>query len=767
MNKHDFYKEIMSEYSFDTEKIRSNAKKGKYARQKITPFTIGLTAAVAAVTVTLGTVAMTNLGDRNGVDLVGTNPSLSALSSSERVQNAIEQQNKNRDSEELLDVMVTFNSPLSPKRAEAVIAAHTDGSVPVKTVYLADGSRISGSEQVAAVFGGSSEISGVCIECAGSVMALLQNDRDVFLVELMSESDLNTVAPINPEDVDTLEVTIPEYVPPVELPDDIPDTQEGGATVTAPDETQEAPETVEVISPETEEVLPETTENGTTEPQPETTDIPETAEAPETEQPAATDDAHETSDTPETEQPEPPVTPTAPELPEGVVLPTAPESFRYETENVGAESAYFLSEYTIFARTDSGFALYDYFNGKESLVDEAECDSPRVHWVAEKGGKLIVSANDENGMRNRMWLVDAGSQTIIELNAKDTVMDGTMTDVGYNADCRKMAMVVKEYGVYYTFILTLDENNSLEYVNYVFETEAKTELLACTDSSVYVAVTDGSLSQVYRADIATAEKTLLKTYTGAPKFSHNLAFTHGITAPSDSALSGSVEIFDPATESFISAAGVGSSAVFGASRHNVCIDGSYYAVVNGGISPTGGINAIAPVDYKNSFSTRYAAHADSGYIVITDSVYSSENKSGVLEFGHITSSNDGDFRAVLDGAIGIGNALALDKCRESGIYTPEALTQSMSVYYTKNAVQQLRELCAISELGALSYSGGGLKAICAKDTELVISYEGSEAATGILYIRAGSFGGKTAYRTVKVTFLNENGFWKLDTIISK
>ena len=163
MNKHDFYKQLMSEYSFDAEKIRSNAKKGRYAKQKISPMAIGITTAVAACTVAFGTLAMTALNDRSGVDLVGDNQSLSALSSSERIKNAIEQQNQVRDSAELMDVMVTFAVPLSPQQAEAVIAAHTDGSVPVKTVYLADGSRVSGSEQVAAVFSGNSSISGVCI----------------------------------------------------------------------------------------------------------------------------------------------------------------------------------------------------------------------------------------------------------------------------------------------------------------------------------------------------------------------------------------------------------------------------------------------------------------------------------------------------------------------------------------------------------------------------------------------------------------------------
>ena len=37
MNKNEFYKQLMSEYSFDADKIRENAKRGKNARQKLQP----------------------------------------------------------------------------------------------------------------------------------------------------------------------------------------------------------------------------------------------------------------------------------------------------------------------------------------------------------------------------------------------------------------------------------------------------------------------------------------------------------------------------------------------------------------------------------------------------------------------------------------------------------------------------------------------------------------------------------------------------------
>ena len=94
MNKNEFYKQLMSEYSFDADKIRENAKRGKNARQKLQPMYIGMTAAAAALVVTVGTLAAVNLTKDNGVSL--TDSGLATLSANDRVIHAIEQLEKER-----------------------------------------------------------------------------------------------------------------------------------------------------------------------------------------------------------------------------------------------------------------------------------------------------------------------------------------------------------------------------------------------------------------------------------------------------------------------------------------------------------------------------------------------------------------------------------------------------------------------------------------------------------------------------------------------
>ena len=70
MNKRDFYKELMSEYQFDKDKILANAKKGRFAKRSPMPIYIGITAAAAAAVVGVGTFMFTSLGRDKGVDLL-------------------------------------------------------------------------------------------------------------------------------------------------------------------------------------------------------------------------------------------------------------------------------------------------------------------------------------------------------------------------------------------------------------------------------------------------------------------------------------------------------------------------------------------------------------------------------------------------------------------------------------------------------------------------------------------------------------------------
>lgn len=163
MNRNEFYKQLMSEYSFDADKIRENAKRGKNARQKLQPMYIGMTAAAAALVVTVGTLAAVNLTKDNGVSL--TDSGLATLSANDRVMHAIEQLEKERGSEESKDFLVNFAAPMSPAEVQAVLTGAVDGSMPVKTLYFADGTKMTNTDSIGKVFtsGADCQITGAAV----------------------------------------------------------------------------------------------------------------------------------------------------------------------------------------------------------------------------------------------------------------------------------------------------------------------------------------------------------------------------------------------------------------------------------------------------------------------------------------------------------------------------------------------------------------------------------------------------------------------------
>ena len=346
-------------------------------------------------------------------------------------------------------------------------------------------------------------------------------------------------------------------------------------------------------------------------------------------------------------------------------------------------------------------------------------------------------------------------------------MDGTIADVGYNVDSKTVMLVIKEFGTYYTYAMSMQSGNSMTYINNVFETEGKTTLLSFIGSTVYLAVSDGTLTQIHAVDINTCDSRIIKTYTGKLSISNNLAFTYGIIQPSENSLTGVTEIFDPVTETFIQTDLFRESVNFGVSRDTFAANGNYYTVTRGAVTASGGIRAIAQIDYKKSLSGMYTAVADNGYVRIAESAYSDRNLSGMLNFGHITSSGDADFIHAVKGAIGMSNALSMGLCDDCGIHSQAKLLECLPVYYSANVVTELKKLCNIYELGALDYTDGGLTAIDAESIELVINSNNGTSATGILYIKAGVFGGKAAYRSVNISFVLENNCWKVDTVIGK
>ena len=758
MNRNDFYKQLMSEYSFDTEKIKRNAKKGRLAGNRLTPMYIGITAAAAVVTVTVGTAIYTSMAGNSGVTL-DTSGTLAALSDTERLERALDEIQRNEDSSELMDVLITFTEPLSASRVSEILTSYTDDSIPVKCLYFEDGTTAIGEEQVGKAFSASGKsVTGAVVNCVGSLMASLQSDSSIFAVEVVTDDDMG-LSPIN--------VTAATAEAPVEI---------GGEPIDAPanpipernaaDETMdgvvvgtyEAWETLESLEAETfETVIGEDTE--------ETSD----ALGTDTESPTPSVTAPSATTTATTAATPTEVSPSVTEenadnsLPDGAALPENVSAFSYTTDRMGAQSAFFLNNDVFFVKTADTIALYSFNGSRERLITETDCADAKICWVSESGSDMIVSgATDDR--RSKLFYVSADKGTITDMSAEDVVMDGTLAAVGYNSDANLLVMNIKEDGVYYVCTASLD-GSEICYIDTCFESASKVTILAAKSDTVYLAAADGQLTQIYRVSAYGGDMAVIATYDSSPKFSSNLAFTHAVVYPSDNAVIGFTEVFDPSTEAFIRTDYFNTTLTFGASKHSFTADGSVYTVSGSQLVPSGGVGVIAKIEYKKSFSRTYAATAADGAVKITESIYTDSSRSGLLTFGDLTDSASADIREAVNGAIGVNNMLACSLVKSSGITTQEQLVQAISVYYSESAAAQLKSKCSIAQLGALKYTDGGLDSINVTDTVLVINSADTSKASGILYVKAGVFNGKTAYLSYSISLVKENGAWKLDCVL--
>lgn len=748
MNRNEFYKQLMSEYTFDAEKIRENAKRGK-KRQKLQPMYIGMTAAAAACVVTVGTIAATNLGRNDGVSL--TDSGLTTLSASDRLNHALAQLEEERSSTESKDFLVTFSAALSPAQAQQVLTA--EGNIPVKQLYLADGSRISDATQIGRIFTeGTQLISGAAVYCSGSVAAQLQDDPAVFLIEAMQESDFENAAPVNIDDIQTSEVTLPEpavtdpvisepsvSTDPVQEPS-LDGTSEPTADTSEMDGTAEPDDASDPLTEE-DEGLP--TEEVTT-PVPEETTP---AEPDNTTPPADTSTAGSATDEPAER---------VPELPAGVTLPAdiAPE---YTNTYITADTAFFISSDVFLSKNESGIELYRWDGYNQTLLCCEDLEDAKIAWVSENGRSLMLTGYGEHGTRSRTLLVSADNESITDLHTEDIVMSGTLTGFGFNSANGVLTLSIKDDGVYYITTARLN-GDSLDFIDTIVQSESKVSLAAANGDTIYYAETVSGVTSIYAADVYSGSGRLVISLDDSAKLTRNLAFTHAVFTMG----SGSTEIFDPVSEKLIPVSA--ESISFGAGRHSFLADNMCYVVANGTVSADGSISSLASVEYRRSGSEKWYAYVSGNAVKITSSVYSAQNKSGMLSFSTVTENVGSGLKTALRNAIGMNNALALGTCRDNGITTQQELIDSINVCYSANAAQKLMTRCGITPGGSLDYSSGGLEAIDAGSVILVISEKNEGSAAGMMYVEAGSFGGRTAYRCVSVSFVRENGGWRLNNI---
>lgn len=744
MNKRDFYKELMSEYMFDKDKICANAKKGKLAGRSPLPIYIGMTAAVAAAVVIVGSVVFTSFGRNNGVQISPEKP-LAALSEKERLDRAIAEIQRNKDSTEHIDVFITFRTKLSPKSAQVLLSQYSDGTVPVKMLYMADGSRAMGTNEIGSIFkSNSGEILAAVINCAGYKVAQINSNELVLLAEPVSEDD--NIADINPvsTDVTPPEIDPPVVDPPVVDPPKTDNSQPGGDN-SGSSNTHQPPD----IDDPPDEPSSGTSEDPNSGSDPSDPDGSGSS-GTSTSEPSATGDPATSGDTPGTPvTPEPPPV-KVPGIPEDVKLPYNTESASFITDDLGAQKAYFLSGNVFYVKSENAVSLYKWDGAKETLAVSQPITDAKVVWVSENGLRMMVSGT-ENGVRKKLFIVDAKNCTINDMNIENMVGEGYVVDAAYNESLDVFALNVFDVDSRYIYTAKLSgyQPSNEQIIAYGSE---HLSLLAAYNGVVYYSDTVGKSTVVYKFE--DGENLEVKALDNLYVSTLNSAFTHALLVSSNG-----FYIFDPATESLLLMSS--DKASFGASAHSFSDGKSYFTVSAGAIVPESGISAIAKIDFTRSFSSKWAALVSNGSVRIIPSVYTERVKTDGITFVQPEEKASAEQRAAVNSAIGVINALASGSCKDCGLGTSEKLISVIDACFSANESRYIKALCEVSQSGELKYTNGGFTSVNVSDTVLVMDGDHN----GTLYIKAGTFDGKTAYRTVQITLITENGRLLMDSVV--
>ena len=118
MNTNDFYKELMSEYSFDYEKIRKAAmgKSVQAKKSRLKTVWLSVAGAAAAVAITFSSVALLNSGSP-----VVVSPTTS-ISAEDRFRMAMEAYSKAEENTEEVFLYVTFRNTVTPEEMQSILA---------------------------------------------------------------------------------------------------------------------------------------------------------------------------------------------------------------------------------------------------------------------------------------------------------------------------------------------------------------------------------------------------------------------------------------------------------------------------------------------------------------------------------------------------------------------------------------------------------------------------------------------------------------------
>ncbi len=483
MNKNDFYKELMTQYALDPEKIRMNALRQakKPAWQRIAgDYWKPAIGAAAAVAVSFAAVSYAN---RSSAPDIVLDPG-EALSASQRLMEAEMNYYNTQRSEDFSDIYVTFMEPLSYNEILMTLSTVADfGEFELCTIYL-ENDILTGweIEDYSAAYSDDKTAVAVKVALPASYYRDIQDLSVVYLAELGSaEINDETFTPMVVEDDDPLHGDYLSITGDVTEAPVVTTTPFSFSTVTEPEE--EKPVIGESSNGETVTTLPPESDDETEEEAP--VDVEETEEG-------------DYDETPETESTTPPVT----TVPDTTTTTTNTTYYGgevglltqiYELNVANALEAHtagnnviVLAKNEAYLYTLSGFTASQ--NGTVIAIN-----SPRVAYKGEDC--MILTGCRSDGTRGMISVINLETDRVHTYDAGANIGGCEISGICYSKEDGKYFM--KAVTAESTLIYELSVNGDIQFRPLV-EIEAPVALAGYNSNTLYFSfLENGSITRLY------------------------------------------------------------------------------------------------------------------------------------------------------------------------------------------------------------------------------------------------------------------------------
>ena len=508
MNKNDFYKELMSQYALDPEKIRMNAL--KQAKKPTWQRVVGdywkpAVGAAAAVAVTVAGVGYAN---RSSAPDITVEPG-EVLSASQRLIEAEQNYYNNINENSFSDIYVTFIEPVSCNEILMALSTVTDaGEFSLCSIYTVD-DRYDNDELEGYVAEHSDEETAIAakISLPSVFYRDIQDLSIVYLAEFGSaEINDDTFVPIAVEDEDPLKDDLLNIVTTTEKP----------VVTTTPFSFDE------VVTTEKAPVIGESGDSSTI-----TTLPPVTTTEKEDPVDVETPDEEETTTTTVTTS-----------VPETTPVETTTTYFRGEiglmTEiyelNVANSLETHIAGNNVVVLTKN--EAYFYTLGGFSAYQSGEIISVQNPKLALRNDKyMILTGCREDGIRSMVSVINLENETAYTYDVSANIGECEIGSIQYSKNSGKYFM--KAVSASSTLIYELTIDNAV-YFRPLAEVSGPVSLAGYKNDLLYLTTVEGSsTAHLFSFNIADGTSTEIAAFTSKVKIKRGVDFESFAIVPAD------------------------------------------------------------------------------------------------------------------------------------------------------------------------------------------------------------------------------------------